>query len=58
MIEVKEEQKVATIPDVLGQIVDLMCRDYCKYGQYETDEELEKLMKEHCEECPMVRLMR
>lgn len=47
------------IEEALDDMASEICDNYCKYfdgKQNLTDEEYEKLMKEHCEKCPLERL--
>lgn len=44
-----------TIQKQIQMIIDEICNDYCKYHEVVgTEEDWEKLIEEHCSECPLV----
>lgn len=43
-----------TVTGLLEEIANDFCDNYCKYPSEYTDED--KLMKEHCERCPIMKI--
>lgn len=49
------DEKPKTVPDILDEIVEQMCDEYCRFP-YEIEDE-DRLYKEKCENCPLTRLL-
>ena len=48
------DEKKPTVSDILDEIVEKMCNEYCRFPYEITDED--QLYKEKCENCPLTRL--
>lgn len=47
-----------TATEIIAEVQEEICNKYCKFpAQYEpTDEDMNSLMEEHCDNCPLNRL--
>ena len=48
-----------TVHNIIVEVVKKVCDEYCKWPEKygDSDEELQKLMDEHCEKCVLNRLI-
>lgn len=50
-----QQEKCATVREVMDEVVEQICNNYCKYpAMYQAD--FVKLLKQRCEKCPLNRL--
>lgn len=44
-----------SIHEMIDEIFEDLCDNYCKYPEQYTEETEDDLYKEHCDNCPMMR---
>lgn len=42
-----------TVTDILHEVIQKMCDEYCKYPEQYTGEDEDKLYEEKCDNCPL-----
>jgi hypothetical protein len=56
-------EKEKTVPEMIQEIADKICNDYCKYPETvrsqvkDVDEAESVLMNRHCKDCPLLSLI-
>ena len=56
-------EKEKTVPEMLSDIADAICNDYCKFPDQvrsqvkDVDEAERVLMNRHCKDCPLLSLI-
>lgn len=51
------EKNQKTISQIISEAAAQMCDKYCKFPDMYSGEDEEKLISEHCENCPLVNML-